>query len=264
MIERLAGFRPGPWSRLATALLAPLALALGAPVQSVPKVGPARLLYVTHSAGFKHSVLPVSEEVVQQLGRSSGLFDAAVTQDCSMISAEGLKQYDAVFFFTTGELPMTPEQQQALTSFVRGGKGFIGAHSATDTFYTWPEYGEMIGGYFNDHPWHQEVTIRVEDRSHPSTAHLPPAFTLYDEIYQFKEWSRANVHVLLSLDTRSVDLKNPKVKRTDGDFALSWTKPFGTGRVFYTALGHEPAVWRDARFQQHLVGGIRWAIRAER
>ena len=219
-----------------------------------------RLLYLTQSAGFKHAVLPVSEEVVRELGRSSGVFDATVTQDCAMVTAETLRGYDVVFFNTTGELPMDDGQKQALLEFVRSGKGFVGAHSATDTFYKWPEYGEMIGAYFNDHPWHQQVTIKVEDPNHLATKHLPPSFTLNDEIYQFKDWSRSNVHVLLSLDVSSVDLTNPRVKRDDKDFALSWTKSFGQGRVFYTALGHEPDVWHDDKFQQHLLGGIRWVL----
>lgn len=218
-----------------------------------------RLLYLTHSAAFKHSVLPVSEEVVRDLGRSSGAFEATITQDCGLLTAENLRNYDVVFFYTTGELPMDESQKRALLEFVRGGKGFVGAHSATDTFYKWPEYGEMIGGYFNDHPWHQEVRIKVEDPNHPATKHLPSSFTLKDEIYQYKDWSRAKVHVLLSLDVSSVDLTNPRVKRDDKDFALAWTKSFGQGRVFYTGLGHEPDVWHDPRFQQHLVGGIRWA-----
>ena len=219
-----------------------------------------KLLYLTQSAGFKHGVLAVSQDVVRELGRSSGAFEATVTEDCSLLTAENLRNYDAVFFYTTGELPMDEAQKRALLEFVRGGKGFVGAHSATDTFYKWPEYGEMIGGYFNDHPWHQEVTVKVEDPDHPSTKHLPSSFTLNDEIYQFKDWSRGKVHVLLSLDVSSVDLTNPRVKRSDKDFALAWTRTYGQGRVFYTALGHEADVWHDPRFQQHLLGGIRWAM----
>lgn len=245
-------------TRFSLGFLALSALVLGVRADQAPPT--RRLLYLTHSAAFKHAVLSVSEQVVRELGRSTGAFEATVTQDCGLLTAENLRNYDVVFFNTTGELPMDDGQKRALVDFVRSGKGFVGAHSATDTFYKWPEYGEMIGGYFNDHPWHQGVVINVEDPSHPATSHLPSSFNLKDEIYQFKDWSRSNVHVLLSLDVSSVDLTNPRVKRDDKDFALSWTKSFGQGRVFYTALGHEPDVWRDARFQQHLVGGIRWAM----
>jgi Trehalose utilisation len=89
---------------------------------------------------------------------------------------------------------------------------------------------------------------------------LPLSEQILPEIYQFKDWSRDKVHVLLTLDPASVDLTGPRVKRTDKDFALAWTREFGSGRVFYTALGHEPAVWQDEKFQQHLLGGIRWAM----
>jgi type 1 glutamine amidotransferase len=219
-----------------------------------------RVLYVTQSAGFKHQVLPLSEEILPQIGKKAGAFETTVAHDVSGITAENLKNFDAVVFYTTGELPMSDEQKAALMAFVRGGKGFVGIHSATDTFYKWADYGTMIGGYFNDHPWHKEVTIRVEDRASPATRHLPASFTMNDEIYQFKDWSRNDVHVLLSVDPASVDLTLPRVKRTDKDFALAWTKNIGKGRMFYTALGHEPAVWQDERFQQHVVGGITWAM----
>jgi type 1 glutamine amidotransferase len=226
---------------------------------AAPQARLPRVLYVTQSAGFKHQVLPLSEEILPQIGTKANAFEVTVAHDVSAITADGLKGYDAVVFYTTGELPMSDEQKQALLDFVRGGKGFVGIHSATDTFYKWPDYGTLIGGYFNDHPWHQEVTIRVEDAAHPATKGLPASFKLNDEIYQFRDWSRSDVHVLLSLDPASVDLTLPRVKRTDRDFALAWTKTIGKGRMFYTALGHEPDVWRDERFQQHLIGGIRWA-----
>jgi len=238
-----------------------LGAALAASLASLsPAKGKGRLLYLTQATGFKHDSLPVSEQVMEELAAKTGAFEVSVTRDCSSMTPESLKSYDAVAFFTTGELPMREEQKAALLEFVRSGKGFVGIHSATDTFYKWPEYGEMLGAYFDQHPWNQEVVVRVEDRKHPATKHLPPSFKIKEEIYQFKDWSRSKVHVLLSLDTTSVDLTNPKVKRQDKDFATAWTRSFGKGRVFYTALGHWPETWRDDRFQQHLVGGILWAM----
>ncbi|HEX2443310.1 MAG TPA: ThuA domain-containing protein [Vicinamibacterales bacterium] len=242
-------------NRMVIAIVAVLA----AGVAGSSALQPPRVLYLTHSAGFKHDVLPVSEEILRDVGRRTGAFDATVTQDCSLISEKSLKNYSAVVFYTTGELPLDASQKKAFVEFVRGGGGLVGIHSATDTFYKWPEYLEMIGGYFDGHPWHQPVTVRVEDRQHPAAAHLPASFTINDEIYQFRDWSRDRVHVLLSLDPASVDLTKKGVNRTDKDFALAWTREFGRGRVFYTALGHEAAVWRDPRFQQHIAGGIQWA-----
>jgi len=219
-----------------------------------------KVLYLTHSAGFKHEVLPLSEQILKQIGERSGAFEVTATQDCSVLSRDGLKPFDAVVFYTTGELPISDAQKAAFLDFIRSGKGFVGIHSATDTFYKWPEYGELIGGYFDQHPWHQEVTINVEDQRHPATHHLERTFKITDEIYQFKDFSRSCAHVLLSLDATSVDLNKPAVHRTDKDFAVAWWRNYGKGRVFYTALGHRPEVWQDERFQQHLLGAVRWAM----
>ena len=227
---------------------------------SSAKVTTPKVLYLTHSAGFKHAVLPLSEQILKQIGERSGAFEVTATQDCALLSRERLKQYEAVVFYTTGELPMSEEQKAAFLDFIKGGKGFVGIHSATDTFYKWPEYGEMIGGYFDNHPWHQEVTIKVEDPKHPATRHFGTSFKLTDEIYQFKDFSRARVKVLLSLDTESVDLNRPGVRRADRDFALAWWRNYGRGRVFYTALGHRAEVWQDARYQQHLLEALRWVM----
>src|SRR6266404_2240656 len=219
-----------------------------------------KVLYLTHSAGFKHEVLPLSEQILKQIGERSGAFEVTATQDCSALSRDRLKPYDVVVFYTTGELPISDAQKKAFLDFIRAGKGFIGIHSATDTFYSWPEYGELIGGYFDQHPWHQEVAVNVEDQRHPATHHLGKSFKITDEIYQFKDFSRSHVHVLLSLDANSVDLNKKAVHRTDKDFALAWWRNYGKGRVFYTALGHRPEVWKDERFQQHLLGAVGWAM----
>ena len=237
-----------------TALIA-MSLSSRAEAQTLPRV-----LYVTQSAAFAHAVLPLSEEVLPAIGREHDAFDVDVTRDASVLDAETLAQYDAVVFYTTGELPMDADQKAAFLRFIRSGGGFIGIHSATDTFYEWPEYGELIGGYFDNHPWRQDVAVRVEERDHAATRHLGSSFRISDEIYQFRSWDRSRVDVLLSLDTASVDAQKEGVHRTDGDFALAWTREYGDGRMFYTALGHEDAVWRDERFQRLLVNGIVWAM----
>ena len=237
-----------------------LAMALVLAAVAAPARATRRVLYLTHSAGFKHSVLPLTEKLLPEFGRSLGGFETVVTQDCGQIVPENLRNFDAVVFYTTGELPISEEGRRGLLDFVRGGKGFVGVHSATDTFYKWPEYGEMIGGYFDNHPWHADVAVRVEDRAFPATRHLGAAFRIHDEIYQFKSWSRGRTHVLLSLDPSSVDLAAKGVNRSDRDFALAWCHPYAGGRVFYTALGHRDEVWRDPRFQKLLVGGIAWAM----
>lgn len=232
-----------------------------APSAGTVDASPVRVLYLTHTAAYRHAVLEASHDAMRAWSTSGGL-DVTITEDCAVLTADGLERYDVVVFFTTGELPLDESQRAALTDFVAAGKGFVGIHSATDTFHQWPEYGRLIGGYFDDHPWHQEVTIAVEDHTHPATRHLGESFTLNDEIYQIKDWTRSDVHVLLRVDVSSVDATNERVHRDDGDFAVAWTRPYGLGRVFYTALGHEPAVWQDERFRAHVVEGIRWAAGA--
>ena len=219
-----------------------------------------KLLYVTHSAGYKHEALPYSQEVMQKIGADSGAFEATCTDDVSTVDWNNLGQYDAIAFCTTGDLPISDEGRANLIEFVRGGKGFIGIHNATDTFYKYEPYGEMIGGYFNGHPWHQEVGIIVEDRDHPATRDLPDHFTIHDEIYTHKNWSREKTRVLMRLDMESVDKEKAKGHRDDLDVGMAWCHPFGSGKVFYTALGHGMPTWTDERFHKHLLGGIRWAM----
>ena len=237
-------------------MLVPVLVALtwASPLAAQPK----RILHVTHSAGFHHESTVVSAQVLRALAAESGKLEVVATNDVSLLNAQTLREFDAVFFFTSGELPISTQQKRDLLEFVRSGKGFGGAHSATDTFYSWPEYGDLIGAYFNGHPWVQQVGIYVEDPYHPASSPVTPAFTILDEIYQFRELSRDRVRVLLSLDTRSVDLQAPGVNPGTEDFPLAWVRPYGSGRVFYTALGHFDETWRDRRFQQTLLGAMLW------
>jgi type 1 glutamine amidotransferase len=189
-----------------------------------------RMLVVTHTAGFRHSSIPVAQETLQDLGRRTGLWETELATNAEevarMITADNLKRFDVVVFAnTTGELPISDAGKEAFLAWLRGGKAFVGMHSATDTLYKWPEYGRMIGGYFDGHPWHQKVTIKVEDTQHPATRHLGSSFEISDEIYQFRDWSRDGKHVLLSIDTGSIDAS--KGKRADRDYAVAWVRDEG-------------------------------------
>ena len=217
-----------------------------------------RVLYITHSAGYRHDSIPTSQIVMEQLGVKSGAFEVVSSEDLSLITAETLRGFDVLYFFTSGELALSDQQKSDLLEFVREGKGFGGVHSATDTLYNWREYGELIGAYFNGHPWAQEVTVRAENRDHPILQDFEAVFRISDEIYQFRNFSRDRTHVLLSLDTSSVDLSIPGVAREDGDFPLAWYREYGKGRVFYTALGHGNETWLDSRFQALLLNALKW------
>jgi hypothetical protein len=221
---------------------------------------PRRLLYLTHSAGYRHEALPLSRTILSRIGQHSGLFDIVATDDVSQLSAENLARFAAVMFYTTGELPMSAAQKAALLDFVRSGRGFMGVHSATDTFYEWADYGALIGGYFDGHPWHQGVRIDVADPTDALVSFLGRSFEIKDEIYQIRDFDEPGSRVLLRLDARSVDLSRDGVHQRSYGWPLAWTRSYGKGRVFYTALGHEEAVWRDTRYQQLLLNAIHWSM----
>jgi uncharacterized protein (TIGR03437 family) len=233
-------------------------IALGLLLAAVLSAQPKRVLYITHSAGFVHGSIPTSIAVLRAVAARSGALELIASEDLSLISAERLSQYDAVLFFTSGELPLTDQQKADLLAFVRSGKGFGGVHSATDTLYQWPEYGELIGAWFDGHPWVQRVRIDVEDPEHPISRATAPSWEIMDEIYQHRSFSRDRVRVLMSLDPTSVDLNAPGVNRSDNDFALAWVRPYGSGRSFYTALGHFDETWRDQRFQSMMLEAMLW------
>ena len=182
------------------------------------------------------------------------------------LAAKGID--GVIFDSTTGDLPLP--DRQGFIDWIGAGHAFIGIHSATDTLHEFKPYIDMIGGEFDGHPWHQAVTVRVEDPSHPAAGKYRDKFEVDDEIYQFKNFRRENAQVILSLDPSNEE-RPPggtppnaffeRGKRADGDYAVSWVKDFGQGRVFYTALGHENAVWNDSKFQAHLRDGIEWALR---
>jgi type 1 glutamine amidotransferase len=245
------------------AFLCVLTVAVGFAVYGLKETAQAkgnlRLLYVTQSMGFRHASLHESESVMETLGAANG-FDVMLTQKAEKyITPENLRNLDVIVFYTTGELPLSDAQKKAFLNWIKAGKGFVGIHSATDTFYKWPEYGELIGGYFDGHPWTQDVTVSINafDRKSPLTGHWEEFFKLQEEIYQYKDFNKDKVTVTMKLDTANTDMTRRGIKAKE--FPLTWHRDYGKGKVFYTALGHRPEVWRDQRFQTMLVNGIKWA-----
>src|SRR5499425_1782205 len=194
---------------------------------------PKRLLVIGEEKGYRHEAVSHAMATIERLGRETGLWTTTIRTDTEALTkrkleynAKNLNNFDAVLFYTGGDLEMDREQKAALLSFVHDdGKGFVGVHSATITFTSWPEYGEMIGGYFDEHPWGTfDAPILVEDPTFPGMHAWPHEFVLRDEIYQIKNYSRDKVRVLMRLDPTKLDLKNKNVHRTDGDFAVTWAK----------------------------------------
>jgi type 1 glutamine amidotransferase len=233
------------------------------------EAAPKKLLAIGQVKGYQHDSVSHALSTIERLGRESGLWDTYVRTDCELVTskklesnAKNLDYFDAVLFYTTGELDMDAQQKADLLSFVHErGKGFIGVHSATDTFYNWPEYGEMIGGYFDQHPWNTfDAPVIVEDPGFPGMQDFGKAFVIKDEIYQIKNYSRDTVRVLMRLDPDKLDLNNERVHRTDRDFAVSWVKSYGKGRVYYSTLGHREETWDRPDVQKMYVEAIKWAM----
>ena len=225
--------------------------------------------------GFQHDSVSHALATIERLGTTTGLFDTYIRTDSQLltkepvrlpnranINAKNLNYFDAIFFMGTGEGDLTDGQKRDLLSFVReDGKGFIGAHTGDDAYFSWPEFGEMIGGYFDNHPWGLfDAPIIVEDPNFPAMAGLPTHFTVRDEIYQHKDFSREKVDVLARLDASKLDFTKPNIHRTDKDFPVAWAKMYGKGRVFYSTFGHTNKVWDDPRIQKIYLEAIKWSM----
>ena len=242
---------------------------------------PRKLLVFSLCCGFRHGSIPYGQKTLQIMGEKTGVFQAVISDDIAMFEPENISQFDAICMNNcTGEcfLPKNfgdlTEQQQAqakkteqrlkksFLDFISNGGGLIGIHAATDCFYQWPEYGKVIGAYFKGHPWNEEVTLKLDSPDHPlSQVFSGKPFAIADEIYQFTEpYSRENLRILLSLDTDKTDMNKNGIHRTDNDFAVSWVREYGDGRVFYCSLGHRPEVFWNPILLQFYLEGIQFAM----
>jgi uncharacterized protein len=264
---------------------------------SLAQAAPKKVLVVSVTEGFRHSSIPTAERIIAELGTKSGLYtvdyarvennapefkgengkedkkkshEAIKSVLAEKMSAEALKNYDAVIFAnTTGELPLP--DKQAFLDWIKSGKGFAGMHSATDTFrghYPPDAYIDMIGAQFTNHDAQVEVQPINEDKSCPACSHLPEGWKVFDEIYQLTSFDLDKMHRLLMLD------KHPN-KHTPGTYPIAWCKNYGEGRVFYTSLGHREDVWdpdwkdrKNSRevaeaYQKHILEGIKFVLGLE-
>ncbi len=248
---------------------------------------PRKLLVFSKTAGFRHQSIATGKVALTELGKKTGAFETVISDDLANFEPKTIDQFDAILFLSTTMDPFSPHPealkamdarerkdaekrverlQKSLMAFVKGGKGFIGIHAATDTFYNWPEYGEMIGGYFDGHPWGagHDVSIKVEpgQENHPLVAMFEGKNVDFkEEIYQFKEpYDSKKVHMLLRLDPEKTNMNVGGVKRTDKDFGVSWARPWGKGRVFYCSLGHNHDMYWHPVVIRHYLAGIQWAL----
>jgi uncharacterized protein len=227
---------------------------------------PRKILVLTKCEGFVHSCIPFCTEAMTVLGQKTGAFSVEVSDDMAVFTPEKLAGFDAVLFNSTTQLKFAdPAQRQALMDFVKGGKGIIGIHAASDNFPTWPEAADMMGGMFDGHPWGGGGTwaVKIDEPTHPLNAAFEgKGFKIHDEIYQIKgAYSRDALRVLLSLDLSDPTTAAPGgQKRADKDNAIAWIRPFGKGRVFYSSLGHDHAVYSNSAVLRHYLAGIQYAL----
>lgn len=253
---------------------------------AVPKQ-PRKVLVLCKAAGYVHSSIPLAAETVKAMGEKTGAYATTISYDSADITAQNLTQYDAIFLDSTtlaflddpNDAAATEARKRALLDFVRGGKGLAGIHAAVDTYHspepftsapptgTWPDFNTMIGGYFKFHwLYPQPITVKIDDPKSPLTAMFHgQEFQIHDETYTMVQdsFSRKNVHVLTSIDYAKMsdeDKAKEKYKRTDGDYALSWIRREGKGRVFIEVLGHSEHIYANTPMMEHVLAGIQYAL----
>jgi type 1 glutamine amidotransferase len=228
---------------------------------------PRKLLVFNLCNDYKHSSIPYWDKAIELMGQKTGAYKVLISSDMSMFKPENLNKFDAVCLNNTTKLDFSDTKlREGLMNFVKGGKGLIGIHAASDNFYDWPDGAEMIGVQFSGHPWTSGGTwaIKIDDPQHPVTAAFGgKGFKIKDELYRTKPplYSRSKQRVLLSLDMSDNATRNVKgFEPDDMDTGISWIKSWGQGRVFYSSLGHNHDVIWNAAVLQHYLDGIQFAL----
>jgi type 1 glutamine amidotransferase len=212
-----------------------------------------RVLVFSRTKGFRHASIPDGVAAVTALGAGHG-FAVESTEDPAVFTDQSLGRFAAVvFMLTTGDV-LDSAQQAAFERYIRAGRGFVGVHSATDTEYDWPWYGQLVGAYFKSHPRVQEARLDVRDRTHLATKCLPAAWTRKDEWYDFRAAPPAEAKVLVTIDETSYS-----GGQMGGVHPMVWYRAFDGGRTFYTEMGHTHESWKEQAYLDHVAGAILWA-----
>jgi hypothetical protein len=229
----------------------------------------------TRNGIAQHDSVSHALATIERLGYESGLWDTYIRTDSNIASyqpkmttgqpASGGPSFataDAIFFMGHREVPIDDQQKADLLKFVHDdGKGFVAAHVGLTALMSWPEFGEMLGGQFQDHPYGSVAgTVINEDPNFPATKHLPAFFSITDEFYQVKNFSREKSRVLLRLDTSKLP-PNENLLNKDGDFPLAWAKMYGNGRVFYGSFAHDAKTWDNPDVYHIYFEAIKWALK---
>lgn len=217
-----------------------------------------KVLIFSKTAGYHHESIPAGTKAVMEMGKENG-FAVDSTTDSAKFTDDFLKQYAAVIFLCTTGNVLDEEQQHAFERYIKAGGGFVGVHSATDTEYDWPWYGNLVGAFFHSHPSQQTAVLNVIDNSSIATKHLPKKWKRKDEWYNFKWMTSEPLHILISIDENSYDPGPGKM----GNHPMSWYHDYDGGRAFYTELGHTEESYSDPLYLKHLLGGIQYAMKTK-
>lgn len=251
-----------------------------------PAAKPRKLLVFSVTAGFRHASIATGKIALTELGKKTGAFEAVISDDLANFEPENIKQFDAICFLSTTQDVLSPHPEvmkkmndaekkasqektavlrKSLIDFIESGKGFVGIHAATDTLYNMPEYGRMIGGYFDGHPWGAGTDVQIDveqgQEKHPLAVMFEgKSMNFKEEIYQLKDpYNSKNQHMLLRLNVEK-SAKVQGMKRQDGDYGVAWARNAGKGRVFYCSLGHNHEMYWNDKILSHYLAGIQWAI----
>jgi len=221
-----------------------------------PKIELRNVLIFTKTAGFRHESIKKGISAIKELGSQNG-FAVFHTEDASFFNPSSLKKYQSIIFLnTTGDI-LNDEEQKNFEQYIQAGGGWVGIHSAADTEYKWPWYGQLVGAYFNGHPKIQNADLNVIEKSHPSTKKLPDLWNRKDEWYNYK-FVNSNLNTTIKIDEGSYE------GGTNGEnHPISWYHNHDGGNAFYTGLGHTTESYQEKLFLDHILGGIFWSMGIE-
>jgi hypothetical protein len=208
------------------------------------------------TAAFRHASIPAAITALRTLGRTHGAW-LDFTEDASVFTPGNLSRYAAVIFLLTTGTVLDGAQASALEGYIHAGGGYVGIHSASDTEYSWPWYGGLVGAYFDRRHGHSSVvsaTVHVVDPATPSTCMLPASWVRTDEWYNFATNPAGSVQVLLTVDESTY-----RGGVMGADHPIAWEHAYDGGRAWYTAMGHTTQSYAEPLFLAHLWGGIVYA-----
>lgn len=215
------------------------------------------VLIFSKTNGYRHESIPTGIAAIKKMGEENK-FIVDATEDSLAFTDENLEKYSAVIFLNPTLNVLGEAEQNSLEKFIRKGGGFVGIHAATDCEYNWPWYVKMVGASFLSHPEQQVAKIKVIDKKNIATKHLPEVWERKDEWYNFKSLN-PDVNVLLTIDETSY-----KGGKNGDTHPMAWYHAYDGGRAFYTALGHTKESYSEPAFLQHLLGGIKYSIKAKK